>query len=1535
MRNRNDLKIFSAIRENDTTAILELLEDPNNINIRDRYGFTPLHWAAILGNRLIAEKLLEKGTDINAVNNQGETPLHWAAWSGKTDLVNLFLTKEGDINKPSNHGKTALEGAINFEHKDIIKLLLDHGAVVDSKWNAADYWKRAVHAKNLTQLKSLVDLGGVPTKEVLNTSLVRALFTSNHKIVEYLLQLGAEPDITFCSTVKMAILLLKYGADINKVDDDGHTLLHRAIYLLNSEMIEFALQHNADITIADKSGLTPLELLFEKYRYYGANLEKPAEIQKLFLPYLVNSGSEKEFIYLLKELLKKDGHLTGIDIQKVDRTAYNRLIMWLSDFISKEHEKEALQDFALKLVESSDLTSTDIELIKKICDTPNLIPLKMALTERPIKNLIPLLNNALGLSNLHLVDNKHTDVIHEVLNELHTAAITGPFSITPEDIQFDSSPSLHAAHLFRHLYSLPYPHAVKRDGIARYYHGMPHISRAAIYIPVLANLYRKYGNEAALNLTPEDIKLTQIAALLHDAGREAEGKDYWDKDSGILTYVYLKKIGIAHEKAKLFAEAVANKDSEESEYMELQFTKEGFEWINSPNKKNIYQHLIHDADCLDIIRVREHFDYEYLDFYKKIAFNDLMAFEDMEILIDEVTCLIEKNGDKQNQGPNKKGYYDCEEGYDRILADINNSQYFPMLRELYTPNQLLSTAAFVQSPYSKDSFDPAKGCEEKNIQMALLEGQLFARGIKAPSKINEYSKISETNAALELRKTARRRGTLTTTSKANGLEKQGNPNRSISMIGFKSGVFYGCGFLIAGPDPASITSVSKQNAGTGFAKKSSFRPTITTTAEALRELNKLKLFLKKQASKCGPHDIPKHVELTCNLEDYSAIFFSADPNSSGKPQNAQTPLLEAVFLQKEYERLHGKKLPIFNYSPLNNTIQLVPEETYKDEKLKEMWGDLCTDYIRKEFVTDDIDKLCELINKPNEQIKIAAMYKETLPDYRSADSNYNINLKIEINGLIQSELTQSLLDKLTSLRHYSEIFSFVSDIYIKTNYILGTEWIKEIFHSEDEAINIFLAIPSADRLEFVKQLGIEWFQQNFSNDAALACFFYENFSLDDYLQLPANLTEYGLKLLLHKAIKEANNDEVERLLKMGANLNATDMNGFKALHWATVCGNLELVKKFIAQGADILATNQYNESLLHLSAWCGHIELVKFLLEQGLDPNQVSGKNKTPISGAIEFGYPEIVDLLIKSGAKTDSREVPLPKLLCRYAREGNLEELAKWLNSAGPIESEIKLQLLNQIDLTTENGIHLLKLFLTKFEHIDFATIDTQWLYNTINALPNEIDLFIEVGLNLKSIDGFLLLQQAIEDANYVLAVNLLKHGAHPILEGLRLGRDVFSHLKLDFENRKKTLNEDQAQKFLADMFELFGQYCMENQLYDTLLFFYQNLTPINLSRIDFSGLNEIGLRVNIMLISALVIKPMYTFPWMSDDRKEQLIELYEELNASLEAKTHPNKIINNFQAIPKNNLSSLSSLFALDKDKTDKRKYIDTVSPECRYRP
>ncbi|MEM0927635.1 MAG: ankyrin repeat domain-containing protein [Planctomycetota bacterium] len=72
--------LFAYAKNGDIAAAQSLLSaDPNSANDRDQRGATPLHYAAIHGNREIASLLIRHGADVNSRDAEfGATPTGWA-----------------------------------------------------------------------------------------------------------------------------------------------------------------------------------------------------------------------------------------------------------------------------------------------------------------------------------------------------------------------------------------------------------------------------------------------------------------------------------------------------------------------------------------------------------------------------------------------------------------------------------------------------------------------------------------------------------------------------------------------------------------------------------------------------------------------------------------------------------------------------------------------------------------------------------------------------------------------------------------------------------------------------------------------------------------------------------------------------------------------------------------------------------------------------------------------------------------------------------------------------------------------------------------------------------------------------------------------------------------------------------------------------------------------------------------------------------------------------------------------------------------
>ena len=148
--------IFKACKEAKLLSVRYLIEHQNvDIDIKDEYRRTPLHWACEKGHLPIVEYLISKGANVNERDRLGNfvihsaclngghlpiveylcskgadieakdafykrTPLHWASYWGKTEIVKFLVSKGANKNVVDSSGKTPYELANQNEIKNIL-----------------------------------------------------------------------------------------------------------------------------------------------------------------------------------------------------------------------------------------------------------------------------------------------------------------------------------------------------------------------------------------------------------------------------------------------------------------------------------------------------------------------------------------------------------------------------------------------------------------------------------------------------------------------------------------------------------------------------------------------------------------------------------------------------------------------------------------------------------------------------------------------------------------------------------------------------------------------------------------------------------------------------------------------------------------------------------------------------------------------------------------------------------------------------------------------------------------------------------------------------------------------------------------------------------------------------------------------------------------------------------------------------------------------------------------------------------------------
>lgn len=670
------------------------------------------------------------------------------------------------------------------------------------------------------------------------------------------------------------------------------------------------------------------------------------------------------------------------------------------------------------------------------------------------------------------------------------------FAVTEENpLTLESDIEEHVRWAFHHIYNYYYPEYYQYTyetppEIARIHHGIQHVSRAALYAKVFANLYRKYGDEEAKNLTEEDLKLIQIALIFHDSAREDENEDHWDHESAIFLYNYLTAVlGVDAAKAKFIAEATANKDPSVRGYYELIVNEEGeLSWQCIKNEdgnirpKNIFQKIIHDCDCLDIIRARNQYNATYLDFFQEIAHKpeNKMALEEMDQLITEARSLIYTQGDSRiSLDIGVKKHYEGWDAYSRIKADVspeNHPIIFALHEHLLPVGELKSRQLIDFTPY-----DPLQEMSGNNLKAALREGYILARGIALPSaepiaRENKPIDSDTSFAEKEIRKSMRAALINVKGRKSEPSPKEKNPMRSTSILGHGSGVYSPAGMLIFNPNTAQISKISTEdfNSGRGNKKRlaylqyKEYEQSSAIRQQEFQELiEKMKLGLFGNAHELGSN----YPEILYNITKYDAIFYTQDPTIANKIchnsynfAHPYSPLLQAIYLQKQYERQyestkeeflrqHGevegmalflerfgpnKSLPIYEYSGQNNSLKAIDPAEITKERIIEMWTSMCTDFMREHLGHSETESIFEM---SIDDIKTLGMYLETgtslSRNNQPGDLSYPEELRSKISECIEKEreslrveYEESLLERFNN----NELHVFSQEYFINLQY---------------------------------------------------------------------------------------------------------------------------------------------------------------------------------------------------------------------------------------------------------------------------------------------------------------------------------------------------------------------------------------------------------------------------------------------------------------------------------------------------------------------
>lgn len=236
-------EIHDAVRKGEVERIKAILDkDPLAVNLEDERSWTPLHWAALRGNKELVELLITRGAVVKVSERNDRTPLHYASYQGHQEVVKLLIQKGAIVDAKAVGSASPLNWAAQAGQIGVDKILIDNGADIHAKCKA----------------------------EV--TPLYFAALRGNKDFLELLLSYGAEvnfTDYTGQTPLQVAVtrghakvvgILLEKGADKHvKEKHSGRTLLHLAAIYGHTPVARGLLAAGLDPNAKDSKNMTPLD----------------------------------------------------------------------------------------------------------------------------------------------------------------------------------------------------------------------------------------------------------------------------------------------------------------------------------------------------------------------------------------------------------------------------------------------------------------------------------------------------------------------------------------------------------------------------------------------------------------------------------------------------------------------------------------------------------------------------------------------------------------------------------------------------------------------------------------------------------------------------------------------------------------------------------------------------------------------------------------------------------------------------------------------------------------------------------------------------------------------------------------------------------------------------------------------------------------------------------------------------------------------------------------------------------------------------
>jgi uncharacterized protein len=250
----------------------------------------------------------------------------------------------------------------------------------------------------------------------------------------------------------------------------------------------------------------------------------------------------------------------------------------------------------------------------------------------------------------------------------------------------------------------------------------------------------------------------------------------------------------------------------------------------------------------------------------------------------------------------------------------------------------------------------------------------------------------------------------------------------------------------------------------------------------------------------------------------------------------------------------------------------------------------------------------------------------------------------------------------------------------------------------------------------------------------------------------AGIAQAADKPTLADAAEQRNRALIRELLATGADINAAQVDGMTALHWAVYNDDAETAGLLVRSRANVNATNRYGVPPLSIACTNGNATLVRLLLDAGANANASLPGGETVLMTAARVGNLEAVKALLARGANPNAQERRDQTALMFAAAEGHATVVRALIEAGSTINATLASGFTPLLFAVREGHIDVVRVLLEAGVKVnETVTPKAERPASTVNTSYKPMR------------NGTSPLLLAVENGHFELAIALVEAGADP----------------------------------------------------------------------------------------------------------------------------------------------------------------------------